>query len=52
MAEYKCQDCNITIHGNQDEPEFCPMCDKEMKGLFRKKNCSLNPAEQLGGVKN
>ena len=48
MAEYKCMDCGITVHGNEDEEEICPVCNKVMKGLFRRKNCSLNPSEQLG----
>ena len=47
MAEYKCMDCGITVHGNEDEEEICPVCNKVMKGLFRRKNCSLNPSEQL-----
>lgn len=52
MAEYKCETCGISVQGNQDEEEICPVCNTVMKGLFRKKNCSLNPSEQLGGVKS
>ena len=52
MAEYVCRDCGIRVDGNEDEEEICPVCNKVMKGLFRKKNCSLNPSEQLGAVGN
>jgi rubrerythrin len=52
MAEYKCMDCGITVHGNEDEEEICPVCNKVMKGLFRRKNCSLQPAEQLGATRS
>lgn len=49
MAEYKCDECHLTMDGDEEDHD-CPMCGKEMNAVFRKKQCSMRPSEQLRGI--
>lgn len=49
MAEYRCDNCHLTMDADEEDHD-CPMCGQEMREHHRKKNCSLRPSEQLGGI--
>jgi rubrerythrin len=49
MAEYKCETCHITMDADEEDKD-CPVCSNEMHPVFRKKECSMRPSEQLRGI--
>ncbi len=49
MAEYKCETCHITMDADEDDKD-CPVCSNEMHPVYRKKECSMRPSEQLRGI--